>query len=135
MPDLDLDELERVCLGAPRGPWWLLGTGGCHIGNSHRRVATALEPGAARFITAARTALPALVARVRELEGWAARVRPYLDAIEHYGAPRMSGGSEPRFSRALHGGKMSPPRPAEWWDELNALRAALTPKPEEGANG
>ncbi len=79
-----LGKIEKICREATPGPWrfqydsfctWLL------IGGGVGRVPRAPD---AEFVTAARTALPELVQRVRELEGVAPEslARKFHDTYE-----------------------------------------------------
>lgn len=53
------------------------------------------------------------------------RAYPYLDGIVSIEpAPTMKRSARPGF-RSPDGRKHNPPRPAEWWDELREIRAAL----------
>ena len=79
---LDLDHLQRLCDEATAGPWepwsdmyspqWVLGPGDynfiCSMGNNCDRTERfSSYKNNAAFIAASRTALPQLIARVREL--------------------------------------------------------------------
>ena len=92
--DLDLDELQRLCDAAMCGPWVLDEDGDLRAGGRAPHglyaVATLLAPATtedsadsndatARFIAAARDALPKLIARVRGLEG---EVQQLTDALQ-----------------------------------------------------
>ncbi|MCT9017121.1 hypothetical protein N6G05_26580 [Cupriavidus gilardii] len=100
MGELNLDELERLAKAATPGPWewWtsnsflrLSGPDGrdggvlyaCNIRNEYATVV--VSEADRRFIAEARTALPALIARIRELE----------QERDHY---RMAAEAEARFA-------------------------------------
>lgn len=76
MPELDLDELERLAAQATPGPWEMDNNYNIRIAEGgHPLVITINDdedwiprPSDARYITAACNALPELIARVRELE-------------------------------------------------------------------
>lgn len=68
MDDLDLDELERLANDATPGPWTLTARGGIRHDEEY-----IVDPNSValncdgRFIAAARTAVPALIAEARRL--------------------------------------------------------------------
>ena len=76
MPELDLDELERLAKAATPGPWEMDNNYNIRIAEGgHPLVITINDdedwiprPSDARYIVAACNALPALIKRVRELE-------------------------------------------------------------------
>lgn len=99
MGELNLDELERLAKAATPGPWewWtsnsflrLSGPDGrdggvlyaCNIRNEYATVV--VSEADRRFIAEARTALPALIARIRELEQ---ALQGCVDAMLHNGVP------------------------------------------------
>lgn len=66
-----LDEWERLANAATPGPWAFDGLRGVYVNQvAPMRAVVQLPVGApdCEFIAAARTAIPALIARVRELE-------------------------------------------------------------------
>ena len=100
MGELNLDELERLAKAATPGPWewWtsnsflrLSGPDGrdggvlyaCNIRNEYATVV--VSEADLRFIAEARTALPALIARIRELEQDAARYQH----VRAHGMPKL----------------------------------------------
>ena len=87
----DLDHLERLCERATPGPWGYDGVEDDHevtyidSDGDECNAAESVAETDAQFIAAARTALPALVARVRELEGRQERALYWLDTLDRDG--------------------------------------------------
>jgi hypothetical protein len=91
MPDLDLDRWEELCAGATAGPWTAtdeIPRAGWVVDANDAVVALDLRCKDAAFIAAAREALPALIKRVRELEG--ALIEIASDRSREHGQPQIA---------------------------------------------
>ncbi|MEU0493466.1 hypothetical protein ABZ249_29930 [Nocardiopsis sp. NPDC006139] len=84
---MDLDAIEQRTRAATEGPWWIDADGELRGRRPGRPLDQEMEPTVgvacmgdpdAAFAAAARTDVPALVARVRELEEENAKLRLYL---------------------------------------------------------
>ncbi len=101
MSELNLDAIEARANAATEGPWVMVTQGG--IESEHYRgpgedassVAQTRTQGDWEFIAHARTDVPALVARVRELEAAVERVRAIevADRVDH--SQHVGAGGEP----------------------------------------
>ena len=67
-----LDEIEARCEAATSGPWFIAGNNSSNtlrcVHNEATNIAVLVHEKDSSFIAAARTDIPALIARVRELE-------------------------------------------------------------------
>jgi len=77
MTERDLDELERLERAATPGPWFEVKMGTVWL--SVPMMAGILAGSDAAFIASARNALPALIARVRELEVAAKKASEFMN--------------------------------------------------------
>ena len=75
MTKLNLDEIEKRCEAATEGPWRVAKSGSANtlrcVYSEETNIAVLVHAKDAALIAAARTDIPALVARVRELEALA----------------------------------------------------------------